>query len=525
MTPNRDAPSPRSKNHPRPTVYLVGAGLGDVGYLTVRGRELLRRAEVLIYDALADDRLLQWVSSDCLCLNVGKRGGQPSTPQSEIDRLLVAYCLQGRRVVRLKAGDPFIFGRSTSELRALHQANCPVEVVPGISSALAAPLLAGIPLTDAALSSGFAVFSGHDPDRLPSDALTKLDTLVFLMGRRHLPQICDRLLQQGKSPQTPIALIRWAGRPQQSVCTGTLENIVKRTAGHPPSPTVIVIGEVVQLHEEFRGFEESMATKFSPLAGKTILVTRSSGQSSNFQTLLTHAGANAISTPALEIGPPSSWDELDNAIDNLSKFDWVVFSSSNGIEYLLDRLKEKGRDVRSLSGLKIAVVGRKTARILEQRGFNADFIPPDFIADSLVENFPEPVAGKTFLCPRVETGGRTLLAQQFTEAGATVEMVPAYESRCPASLEPEALDALRRQTVDVVTFASSKTVRNFAQLVHDAGDISLDNVAIASIGPQTTEACLDLFGRCDIEAEEYTIEGLYQAIASYSQQPTANSQQ
>ncbi|MDC0836059.1 uroporphyrinogen-III C-methyltransferase [Geitlerinema sp. CS-897] len=510
-----DSLSPPSPEVPLQTVYLVGAGLGDVGYLTVRGKDVLRRAEVLIYDALADDRLLEWVSSDCLCLNVGKRGGRPSTPQSEIDRLLVAYCLQGRRVVRLKAGDPFVFGRSASEIRALRQAHCPFDIVPGISSALAAPLLAGIPLTDAALSSGFAVFSGHDPDKLPWDALAQLETLVFLMGRRRLEEICDRLLRRGKSPQTPIALVSWAGRPQQSVCTGTLENIVKRTAGQPPSPTVIVIGKVVQLREEFRDFEEFMATKTGLLAGKTILVTRSSGQSSNFQTLLTDAGANALSTPALEIGPPSSWDELDRAIDRVSQFDWVVFSSSNGVEYLLDRLQEKGRDVRSLGGLKIAVVGRKTAKILEQRGFNADFIPPDFVADSLVENFPEPVAGKTFLCPRVETGGRTLLGKQFTEAGAIVEMVPAYESRCPASLEPAALNALRRRTVDVVTFASSKTVRNFAKLVNDAGEISLDNVALASIGPQTTESCLSTFGRCDIEAEEYTIEGLYRAIVRW----------
>lgn len=235
--------------NPQGKVYLVGAGPGDIEYLTVRGQHLLSLAEVLVYDALADDRLLQWVPPECVRIDVGKRGGQPSPPQSEINQLLVKYCQQGQQVVRLKSGDPFIFGRSTSEIQALVEAKCPFEVVPGISSALAAPLLAGIPLTDPVLSRGFAVVSGHDPLALDWEALVRMETLVVLMGGTQLIEIVRLLQRSGKSSQTAIAIIRWAGRDRQQVWTGNLENIVRRVSGESLSPTVIVIGEVVGLRE------------------------------------------------------------------------------------------------------------------------------------------------------------------------------------------------------------------------------------------------------------------------------------
>lgn len=495
-------------------VYLVGAGVGDAKYLTQRGRQVLAQAEVLIYDALADYRLLELVPDACLCLDMGKRGGQPSPTQGEIDRLLVAYCGQGRRVVRLKAGDPFIFGRSTSELRALRGANCPVEVVPGISSALAAPLLAGIPLTDNECSRGFGVFTGHDLAALDWLALARLPTVVFLMAGRNLGAICQELINHGKLPNTLVAMIRACGRPEQRVWTATLETIDRQTQGEKRSPTVIVIGEVVSLRDCF-GETVMVASKMG-LQGKTILVTRSTGQSSDFCDRLQGHGAIPLSTPALEIVPPSSWHAVDGAIAQLKQVDWLILTSSNGVEFFLDRLLALGQDLRSLAHLKIAVVGKKTAHVLKQRGLTPDFIPPDFIADSLVERFPESVEGKTLLFPRVETGGRDVLVRQFREAGAKVLEVPAYESRCPEQLDPQALAALRQGRVDVVTFASSKTVRNFAQLVERVGDISLEGVAIASIGPQTSRSCQQAWGRCDIEAKEFTIEGLEQALLHWA---------
>lgn len=228
-------------------VYLVGSGPGSIDYLTMRGYQLLTQADVLIYDALVDADLLQLVPEHCSKLDVSKRGGKPSTPQTEINRLLVTYCQRGRQVVRLKSGDPFIFGRCTAEIEALRQAGCNFEVVPGISSALAAPLLASIPLTDPVLSRCFAVFSAHDPEALDWEGLSRIETLVVLMGAKHLSLIIEQLQRHGRSPQTPIAIIRWAGQPQQQIWTGTLATIVRQTSRQPLSPCVMVIGEVVGL--------------------------------------------------------------------------------------------------------------------------------------------------------------------------------------------------------------------------------------------------------------------------------------
>lgn len=526
-------------------VYLVGAGPGDVTYLTLRAIQLLAQADVLVYDALVEPELLQLVPSRCVLFNVGKRGGKPSTPQPEIDRLLVEHCQQGKQVVRLKSGDPFIFGRSSSEIQALIAAECPFEVVPGISSALAAPLLAGIPLTDPVLSRCFTVLSAHDPEALDWQVLAQLETLAILMGGKHLAAIAHQLQRHGKSSQTPVAVIRWAGHPQQQIWTGTLATIVRQTAGEPLSPIVIVVGEVVGLRNYLQVSTQirNDPLPFTPLSempnravlpttnldsglkGKTVLVTRSAEQSSQLSTQLQQEGATVIEMPALEIGPPSSWDELDNAIAHLQTFDWVIFTSTNGVDYFFERLLAQDQDARALAGVKIAVVGKKTATRLRQRGLQPDFVPPDFVADSLVAHFPEGdrLQAKKILFPRVESGGREVLVRQFTRQGAEVVEVAAYQSLCPATVPPEALDALQDGTVDVITFASSKTVKNFWQLLGEGrtkGGESpteqLSHVCIASIGPQTSQTCRELLGRVDVEAEEYTLEGLTQAIARWA---------
>jgi uroporphyrinogen-III synthase len=255
-----------------------------------------------------------------------------------------------------------------------------------------------------------------------------------------------------------------------------------------------------------------MTTDKRQLTGKTILVTRSTEQSSEFSDRLTQAGATVLSFPALEIGPPSSWQALDESIDRLDEFDWLILTSANGVSSLVDRLLSVGKDRQNLAKVKIAVVGKKTAQILEQHKVKPDFIPPDFVADSLVEHFPESVTGRKILFPRVETGGREVLVKQLVERGAEVVEVAAYESRCPKMIPPEALDALLRQAVDMITFASSKTVKNFDQLLKETKDISLDGICFASIGPQTSQTCRDLLGRVDVEAAEYTMDGLYQAL-------------
>ncbi len=539
-------------NHNKGKIYIVGAGPGDVNYLTVRGQQLLTQAEVLVYDALVDSLLLQLVPCDCQLFHVGKRGGRPSTPQARINQLLVEQCRQGKQVVRLKSGDPFIFGRSSSEIQALIAAECQFEVIPGISSALAAPLLGGIPLTDSVLSKCFAVVTAHQPEQLDWEALARIDTLAILMGGRHLAEIVQQLQRYGRSHQTPIALIRNGGRPQQQVWLGTLSTIVNQTLGISLSPVVIVVGEVVGLRasmglaDQDQSKSEGCQDKHQPvtetteaLTGKTVLVTRSASQSQKFNQLLEQEGATIIEMPTLVITPPSSWAGLDYAIANLANFDWLILTSSNGVDYFFKRLLKNGKDARALVGIKIAVVGKKTAASLKQHNLQPDFIPPNFVADSLVDHFPESLTNKQVLFPRVETGGREVLVKELTEKGAQVVEVAAYESGCPDYMAPAILDAWQQRAIDIVTFASSKTVKNFYKLLKQAFNSStetkqpysnaygeqsapsktlhslLKNVCIASIGPQTSESCRQLLGRVDVEAVEYTLEGLTEAIVAW----------
>jgi uroporphyrinogen III methyltransferase / synthase len=493
-------------------VYIVGAGPGDLDYLTIRAKEVLTSAEILIYDALVDRSLLALVPTSCTLVDVGKRGGKPSMSQAEIDRLLVHYAQTPLQVVRLKSGDPFIFGRVTAELDALIEAGCEYEVVPGLSTALVAPLLASIPLTDPVLSSGFAVITAHLPDDLDWDALARIPTLVILMGTRTLGDIIDRLLKHDLAPTTPIAVIRWAGTKQQQVWVADLGHIIAETAGVELSPSVMVIGQVVGLRAYLKS---GLLAQTSPLAGKTVLVTRAAGQSDSFSQMLRSSGAQVIEMPTLEIIPPSSWVDLDLSIEQLGSFDWLVLTSSNGVDSFFERLHHGGKDSRALAGVKIAVVGKKTGLSLQQHGITADFIPANFIADDLISHFPDSLADKRILFPRVETGGRETLVREFTEAGAIVVEVAAYESKCPTTVDPIALTALQAGQIDIITFASSKTVKYFHQLV---GSSLPDNwqaqIQIASIGPQTSASCVSLLGKVDIEAIEYTLPGLLAALSS-----------
>ena len=497
-------------------VYLVGAGIGSPAFLTLKAKSILAIAEVLLYDSLVDNQLLSIAPSNCLKIAVGKRGGQKSTPQSLINQQLIDYCQQGKQVIRLKGGDPFIFGRSNPEIQALVKANCTFQVIPGISSALAAPLLAGIPLTDRDLSQAFAVCSAHEPTTLDWATLAKLDTLVLLMGTRQLTTIVAELQAHGRSTTEPIAIIRHAGRIEQQIWRGTLADIVDQTANICLSPAVIVVGKVVNL-------SAMIQSSSLPLTGKTILVTRAAEQSTHFTSLLEKEGANVIEMPALVICPPTNWQGLDQAIANLSSWDWIILASANGVNYFCERLRVSGQDLRALAGIKLAVVGKKTASVLSENGIKPDFIPPNFVADSLVEHFPESLAGQKILFPRVESGGREALLKQMRAKGATVEGVAAYQSTCPEKIHDSAWQALIEQRVDIITFASSKTVNNFHALLQQAIanypplnlDELLNNICLASIGPQTSKRCQQLFGRVDVEASEYTLDGLTEALIKH----------
>ncbi len=531
--------------HSEGRVHILGAGPGSALFLTVSGQALLSTADVVLYDALIDSHLLRLTPRNCIHCYVGKRGQEPSTAQSDINQLLVDYCRQGKQVVRLKSGDPGIFGRLTSELQALEAANCPVTVWPGLSAALAVPLLAGIPLTDLALSSSVTVVSAHDPERLDWEFLARSESLVVMMGGRSLTVLVQSLLQYGKSPQTPIAIIRWGGWAQQRVWTATLETIVEEVQSDRLSPAVMVIGATVDLRKTLglSSFPEGFVYGLSdpvkdadavsgairpnrvpqsasgPLTGRTVLVTRSSAQAGEFRLSLEREGATVLEMAALEVVPPSSWEPLDQALAKLSTFDWIILTSVNGVQYCLERLLAQGKDARALAGVKIAVVGRKTADSLKQWGLIPDFIPPNYIADDLAAHFPiQP--NLRCLFPRVESGGREVLVQALTAQGVAVSEVPAYESRCPDQADPDILAAIAHQSIDAVTFASAKTVRYFWQILErsprpqscSSWQDALVRVKVASIGPQTSQSCQEHFGRVDIEAQEYTLDGLVQAV-------------
>ncbi|PZU99345.1 MAG: uroporphyrinogen-III C-methyltransferase [Pseudanabaena sp.] len=522
--------------------YIVGAGIGGIEYLTLRARDVISSAEVIICDDLVDRNLLDLAPSITQRIIAGKRGGQESVKQPEINQMLVSYCLEGKQVVRLKSGDPWIFGRSLPEILALQNANCEWEVVAGISSAIAAPMLAGIPLTEVDTSSCFAVMTGYDLDRLPWQAIAQIPTLVILMGTNNLTKLLEKL-QAGKSADTLIAIVRWCGRAEQQVWSGTLADIQSQLPTGSLSPSVIIIGEVVKFHKTLTDqalmvastslshhhqswlseVEASVieAKEKLRLQSKTILVTRANAQASQFTSLLAHQGAKVIEMPTLEIKPPTSWELLDQAIAELSNYDWLILTSANAVESFFKRLREAGKDSRALYSLKVAVVGQKTAEVLANFGISPDLVPTDFIADALVDAFlaiPDyNLTDKKMLFPRVESGGREILVEQLQKQGAIVEAIAAYESGCPDRIDPIALAALQKQNVDAIAFTSSKTVKHFCQLLNQVAPSDIwrswiADVQIASIGPQTSKTCYELLGRVDCEALEYTLEGLAEAI-------------
>ncbi|MEM8780627.1 MAG: uroporphyrinogen-III synthase, partial [Cyanobacteria bacterium P01_G01_bin.49] len=345
------------------------------------------------------------------------------------------------------------------------------------------------------------------------EALAKIDTLVILMGTRNLAKIIENLITNGRSPDEKIAIIREGGSRQQQIWIGTLNSIIDEVLEIALSPAIIVIGQVINLRN-------MSSPSHLPLTRKTVLITRAAEQSSQFSLMLQEQGAITLEMPALEILPPSSWQVLDRAIEELSSFHWLILTSANGVKFFFQRLRELGKDIRVLGQIKIAVVGKKTALFLKEYGLNPDFIPPNFVADSLVDNFPENLLNQKILFPRVETGGREVLVKELKKQGANVVEVPAYQSGCPEKIEFEVWQALQHKQVNIITFASSKTVKNFYTLLNQklksysefTVPSLLENICIASIGPQTSKTCYELFDRVDIEAEEYTLEGLTQAL-------------
>ncbi len=495
-------------------VYLIGAGPGDPGLITEKGRRAIERADVIVYDYLANKRLLSYARPEAEKIYVGKKGGCHTLSQEGINQLLVEKAREGKVVARLKGGDPFLFGRGGEEAEVLVEAGIPFEVVPGVTSAIAAPAYAGIPVTHREHTSTFSMVTGHeDPTKETSAidwaALAKIGTIAFLMGMKNLPRICENLIAAGKPAETPVAIIQWGSTPRQRVVTGTLADIVDRVkeAGLGP-PSIILVGEVVKLREKLNWFEKR------PLFGKRILVTRTREQASQLVETLEELGAECLEIPTIKIVPPESFEELDRAIEHLEDFDWIVFTSVNGVKYFFDRLFEKGRDARALSRAKVAAIGTATAELIKDHGVLVDLLPKEFRAEGLIEALSqEDLRGKRILIPRA-LEAREILPEKLREMGAEVEVVPTYRTVLPEE-EAEAARSALREGVDVVTFTSSSTAKNLLRMLGDDARELLSGVTLASIGPITSETLRKAGFEPQIEAREYTIPGLVKAILEH----------
>ncbi|MCU1457332.1 MAG: uroporphyrinogen-III synthase/uroporphyrinogen-III C-methyltransferase [Actinomycetia bacterium] len=480
------------------TVYLVGAGPGDPGLLTVRGAELLATADCVVYDRLASASLLELAPAAAELISVGKAPGRVEMDQDQINATLVDRGADGRSVVRLKGGDPFVFGRGGEEAEALAAAGIPFEVVPGITSAIAAAAYAGIPVTHRGLSTHVTVVTGHeDPAKGRTDvdwgALARAGgTLVILMGVGHIAEIARLLIDGGLAPETPVAAVRYGTRPEQTTARATLGTVAD--AGLR-APSAIVVGAVAAL--DLAWFESR------PLFGRRIVVTRAREQASGLRARLEHLGATVIELPSISVEP------LGIDMPSLDPYEWLVFTSANGVDAFFDRgLAPAGLDARALAGVRIAVIGPGTAAALERHGLRADLVPERFVAESLLEAFPGPAdSGSRVLLARAETA-RDVLPRGLAERGFAVDVLPVYRTTS-AEPDPAALAAVRAGEYDAVTFTSSSTVTNFCAAV---GPVATPAPLVVSIGPVTSATAVEQGLQVGAEATEHTIDGVVDTL-------------
>lgn len=504
-----------STNFQKDKVYLVGAGPGDPGLITVKGLECIKTADVVIYDYLANPKLLDMIKPTAELIYVGKKGGDHTLPQEQINRLIVEKAQSGKIVCRLKGGDPCVFGRGGEEAEVLVTAGIEFEFVPGITSAIGVPAYAGIPVTHREYTSDFAVITGHaDPTKDTSSIqweklATSFGTLIFLMGVGNLPLITNQLIKYGKSKETPVALIRHGTLPKQETLVGTLADIAeKATQQQFKPPAVIVVGEVVKLRDKLNWFEKK------PMFGKRILVTRTRKQASEFAQVLESLGAEVIEFPTIKIIPPEDWNPVDKAIKNLPSYNWVIFTSVNGVEQFFKRLTEHKLDCRQFKNAKLAAIGSATAEALKEKGLIADIVPSEYRAEGILDAFSSfDLKDKHILLARA-LDARDILPEQLKHHGAIVDVIPVYKTVKPVGTTHGSPDNLKN--LDVITFASSSSVRNFVEMFSKEELKSIiSHTAIAVIGPITAQTARELGLTIAIEATEYTILGLITAILAY----------
>ena len=499
-------------------IYLVGSGPGDPGLFTLKGLRCLQEADTVVYDRLAPESLLRHAREEADLIYVGKKpGDEQAMKQEEINVLLVDLGRAGKNVVRLKGGDPYIFGRGGEEALALIEAGIPFQVVPGVTSGIAAPAYAGIPVTHRGVSTSVAFVTGHeDPTKGRSDVdWTRLanaaDTLVLYMGVGRLREISAGLVSAGRSPETPIAVIRWGTVLEQHTVSGTLENIADRVAeADLKPPAITVVGDVVALREAGLDWYERR-----PLFGRRVVVTRARAQAGELSVELEKLGAEVLEYPTIEVRPPDDFGPLDAAIRDLDSFDWLVFTSVNGAGAFVERLAYHGLDPRAVPRYaKIAAIGPATARRVREAGLRVDVVPREFRAEALIRELAaDSLSGKKVLIPRARIA-REILPEKLREAGAEVVVSPAYESVPSSEGREELARRLEAGEVDCVTFTASSTVENFVGAFgEEEARRLLLGVRVACIGPITADAARGRGIRVDVEAREYTISGLVEAVA------------
>ena len=495
-------------------VYLIGAGPGDPGLFTLKGKDVLSRADVVVYDYLANDALLAFARPGAELIYVGKKGGDHTLSQEGINRLIVDKAKEGKVVARLKGGDPYMFGRGGEEAEELLAAGVAFETVPGVTSAIAGPAYAGIPLTHRSHASSVCFATGHeDPDKPESahnwEALAKGGhTLVFFMGMKNLPDISHKLIASGMPGETPAALVRWGTTHQHRSLVSTLEKLPEEAVKQGfASPSIIVVGSVVSLHDQLNWFEQR------PLYGKTVVVTRAREQASESASLLAEEGAHVIQFPTIDITPMPEQAPILAALSALKDYGWVVFTSVNGVRHFWHGLKALGLDARALAPCKVAAVGPATAKALEEKGILPDFIPEKFVGESIAEGMLAlGMQGQKVLLPRAEVA-RDVLPEALTKAGATVHVLPIYRNVPSHGRKDEVLKGIENGSIHCITFGSSSTVENFLSLVPAQLLKQHPEVKLACIGPVTAQTLQEAGLTCHIQPEDYTIPGLVAELA------------
>jgi uroporphyrinogen III methyltransferase/synthase len=495
-------------------VWLVGAGPGDPGLISARGLLALGLADVVLTDALAHPALLE-ACPQAEIHHVGKRFGEESASQEAIQQELVELARQGRQVVRLKGGDPFLFARGGEEALALAEAGIPFEIVPGIVSPIAVAAYAGIPLTHREVSKSVTFITGSDraghewsPEAWKKLA-TATDTICVLMGMRRLREICRAVLDGGRAPETPAAVIQWGTRPEQRTVVSTLAEIADaaQRAGLK-NPAVIVIGEVVSLRQKIAWYD----TK--PLFGKTLLLPRPEAQARATARAIRERAAEPLVLPVIEIAAPPDPSLLERAVDELGSYDWILFTSANGVDKLFDVLARKGRDARAFSRAKLGAIGPKTAAALEARGLLCDLTAKEFVGEGLARALLAQGAGGRVLLPRALVA-RDALPETLRAGGFSVDVVPAYETRPALTTRARLAQVVANAQADAILFTSSSTVSETLSALGDDAPALLSRITVASIGPITSQTLLDAGIQPDVTADEYTVDGLLDALERY----------